>query len=257
MIKKSFLSLITLLFAFSACACGVSSEDYSNALSARDTLKKDYDNLKSQYDTLKNEHDLINTKYNELTVSYNKLDTDYKELESNSTEWLKLSEDERATRLAQAEVDRIAAEEAEKKAKEEQEAARIAAEEEAARIAAEEAAAREAEEKKGYETGITYNDLARNPDDYTGKKVKFKGRVLQVSELSNEIQIRLATKKDSWGYSDDIVYLYFEKSLISSRILDDDIITIYGTAKGLHTYETVLGANVTLPLIYVEKIDIQ
>lgn len=237
--------------------CGVSSEEYSNALSARDTLQKDYDNLKSQYDTLKSEHDLINTKYNELTVSYNKLDTDYKELESNSTEWLKLSEDERATRLAQAEVDRIAAEEAEKKAKEEQEAARKAAEEEAARIAAEEAAAREAEEKKRYETGITYNNLARNPDDYTGKKVKFKGRVLQVSELSNEIQIRLATKKDSWGYSDDIVYLYFEKSLISSRILDDDIITIYGTAKGLHTYETVLGASVTLPLIYVEKIDLQ
>ena len=46
------------------------------------------------------------------------------------------------------------------------------AEEEAAQKAAEEAAAAAAakEEAKGYETGITYDQLARTPDDYKGKK---------------------------------------------------------------------------------------
>ena len=75
--------------------------------------------------------------------------------------------------------------------------------------------------------------MARNPDDYEGKKVKFKGEVLQVAEVNSEIQIRLATKSNSWGgYSDNVIYIYFDESLIS-RILEDDIITIYGTAKGL------------------------
>ena len=46
-------------------------------------------------------------------------------------------------------------------------------EEEAAQKAAEEAAAAAAAEKeaKGYETGITYDQFARTPDDYKGKKI--------------------------------------------------------------------------------------
>ncbi|MCR5686042.1 MAG: toxin regulator, partial [Lachnospiraceae bacterium] len=144
-----------------------------------------------------------------------------------------------------------------KKAEEEKAAADKAAKEEAERKAAEEAAAREAEKKKGYNTGITFNDLARKPDDFKGKKVQFSGRVLQVNEVDTEIQIRLATKKNSWDqYYDDVIYIYFDRSLIPARILDDDIITIYGVSRGLYTYTTVLGASVTLPLIEVEKIDI-
>ena len=70
---------------------------------------------------------------------------------------------------AQAEAEKAKAEE-EKRQLEEAEAQRKA-EEEAAQKAAEEAAAAAAaeEEAKGYETGITYDQLARTPDDYKGK----------------------------------------------------------------------------------------
>ena len=45
------------------------------------------------------------------------------------------------------------------------------------KAAEEAAAAKAAEEAKGYETGITYDQLARTPDDFKGKKVKFYGKV--------------------------------------------------------------------------------
>ncbi len=48
------------------------------------------------------------------------------------------------------------------------------------------------EEKKGYDTGITYDQLARTSDDYKYKKVKFKGKVIQVIEDGDEVQIRFA-----------------------------------------------------------------
>ena len=58
----------------------------------------------------------------------------------------------------------------------EEENARLKAEEEAKKKAEEEEAKRLAEEeaKKGYDTGITYNQIARTPDEYKGKKIKFK-----------------------------------------------------------------------------------
>lgn len=227
--KKTSIFALGLTLTVILSGCGVSQAEFDAVVSERDQMQTKYDELKAEHD----------------------------ELVKNTADWLKLSEEEKAAQLAQAEADRIAAEEAAQKAKEEQEAAQKAAAEASKRKAEEEAAARAEEEKKGYNTGITFNDLSRNPDDYEGKKVKFTGEVLQVTELTNEIQIRLATKPNSWGgYSDNVVYVYFDSDLISSRILEDDIITVYGVARGLHSYTTVLGANVTLPLIEVEKIDV-
>lgn len=241
--RKTSIFALGLTLAVILSGCGVSQAEFDAAVTRRDELQ-------IQYDTVVSERDQMQTKYNELKAEHD-------ELVKNTADWLKLSEEEKAAQLAQAEADRIAAEEAAQKAKEEREAAQKAAAEASKRKAEEEAAARAEEEKKGYNTGITFNDLSRNPDDYEGKKVKFTGEVLQVTELTSEIQIRLATKPNSWGgYSDNVVYLYFDSALISSRILEDDIITVYGVSRGLHSYTTVLGASVTLPLIEVEKIDV-
>lgn len=240
--KKTLLLALSLILVLTLSACGISQTDFDAVISERDEMKAAYDAIVSERD--------------ELQIQYNELNAEHDELVKNTADWLKLSEAEKAAQLAQAEVDRIAAEEAAKKAEEDRIAAEKAAAEEAERHAAEEAAAKAEEEKKGYNTGISFDDLSRNPDSYEGKKVQFTGEVLQVTELTNEVQIRLATKANSWGgYSDDVIYLYFDSNLISSRILEEDIITIYGTSRGLHSYTTVLGANMTLPLIEVAKID--
>ncbi len=154
-------------------------------------------------------------------------------------------EDAKAQELkkkAQAEIDA-----AEKKKKEEE--ARKKAEEEARK--AEEARKKAEEEARGYETGLTYEDLARYPDEHYGEKVKFYGRVLQVMNSGSEYQIRLAIT-DNY---DTVVLAYYDSSMVKGKILEDDEITIYGVSRGDYTYEAVMGNEITVPLIKIDKID--
>ena len=112
-------------------------------------------------------------------------------------------------------------------------------------------AAKEAEEAQGYETGITYDQLARTPDDYKGKKVKFYGKVVQVIEGDKSRQIRLAVNSDY----DTILFGQYDASTVSSRVLEDDMITIYGTSVGTVSYQSTMGGKITIPGVYIEKIE--
>lgn len=241
--KKYYVLAGILVLALSLCSCGVSQEDFS-------ALENDYTALENSYTTLQDNYDA-------LEYDYTVLEDDYAELVEQTADWLLLSEEEKETERLTAEANRIAAEAALEEEQEAQaEAERLAAEQAAIEAAEEEARQAEAE-KIGYETGITFDDLSRNPDDYVNQKVKFKGEVLQVTEVGTEVQIRLATKAASYGgYNDDVIYIYFDSSLISSRLLEDDIITIYGVSKNLYTYETIMGGSVTLPLISVDKLEL-
>lgn len=104
--------------------------------------------------------------------------------------------------------------------------------------------------KKGYDTGITYDQLARTPDKYEGEKIKFKGEVLQVMEEDGTVTIRLAVN----GNYDDVIIGGYDSDLVDSRVLEGDTITIYGESGGLYSYDAVLGNSVTIPLIYIDKI---
>ena len=132
-----------------------------------------------------------------------------------------------------------------------------AKEEEESRAA--EQAEREAKEKAGYDTGISYSQLARTPDEYKGQKVKFTGEVLQVVEGKNENRLRLAVHKSSYGWydGDEILYCGYKPSIVAYRLLEKDIITIYGTAAGLYSYEAVSGATITLPSVWIDKIELE
>ena len=127
------------------------------------------------------------------------------------------------------------------------------AEEETRKKTEEEEQKRQQEEKakKGYDTGITYDQLARDPDDYMYELVKFEGKVLQVLEGKGETQLRLATS----GSYDDVIYCAFNTDLTKSRILEDDYITVYGKSYGLYSYSAVMGNTVTLPMVWVEKLE--
>ena len=115
-----------------------------------------------------------------------------------------------------------------------------------------EAAKKKAEEEaKGYETGITYDQLARTPDDYLLKKVKFYGKVIQVMEGDDSTQIRLAVN-DNY---DTVLYAEYDSSSVTSRVLEDDYITVSGVSAGLLSYESTMGGKITIPSILVEKID--
>lgn len=109
------------------------------------------------------------------------------------------------------------------------------------------------EEARGYDTGITYDQLARTPDSYEGKKVKFYGEVAQVLEDSDSstVQVRLAINGDY----DHMMLCEWSSSSVTSRVLEDDYITISGVSEGLVTYESTMGGDITIPSVMVAKVD--
>ncbi|MDF2790686.1 MAG: toxin regulator, partial [Neobacillus sp.] len=96
-----------------------------------------------------------------------------------------------------------------------------------------------------------YNQLARTPDKYVDEKVKFRGTVIQVIEGDGETQIRLAVNDDY----DRVLFAAFDDSVVTSRVLENDTITIYGTSTGLITYDSTLGGKISIPGISIDKID--
>lgn len=95
-----------------------------------------------------------------------------------------------------------------------------------------------------YKTGITYDQVARTPDDYEGKKMQFTGRVIQVIEGKSETQIRLAVD----GNSDNIILVGFDPDILNgSRVLEDDLVTVSGTSVGTVSYKSTMGGKITIP----------
>lgn len=104
----------------------------------------------------------------------------------------------------------------------------------------------------------SYKELARDPEKFKGKNVKLQGEVIQVSEntFGNGITLRVDITKDSYGFYSDTIYCNYTYSEGESKILEDDIITLYGISKGDTSYTSVLGQKITLPYIEIKYLDI-
>ncbi len=98
----------------------------------------------------------------------------------------------------------------------------------------------------------TYKELARNPDNYKGVTVSLKGEVIQVLESGKNIELRLNID----GNYEETVYVTYTLKEDEGRILEYDIVTIYGSFEGLYSYESVMGAEITLPQIAARYIDL-
>jgi hypothetical protein len=94
----------------------------------------------------------------------------------------------------------------------------------------------------------SYEDLARDPDSVFGDSVKLTGEVIQVMEDGNNYELRVDITKKKWGYTDTIYVSYTRKDG-EPRILEDDIVTLYGYCCGTISYTSVLGATITLPYV--------
>lgn len=114
-----------------------------------------------------------------------------------------------------------------------------------------EAELKKAEEEKNdpstYNTGITYDNLARNPEKYEGEKITFSGTVLQVMEDDGFSHYRIAVD-DNY---DTVLYVEVDHELLDARILEDDYITIYGESIGTVSYESTNSGTITIPAAIV------
>ncbi len=98
----------------------------------------------------------------------------------------------------------------------------------------------------------TYEDVLRYPNSYNGDKCSIYGKVLQKSEGWGKIVLRVGT--GGYGYYDKVFWVEYDASSVKASVIEDDYITVYGKCTGTHTYETVMGASVTIPAINAEKI---
>jgi hypothetical protein len=126
-----------------------------------------------------------------------------------------------------------------------EENARKAAEEEAKRQ--EEEAKKEAEAHK-YETGLTWEDIAR--EGKIGTLGQFEGKILQVINSSYGTSYRIAINGDY----NTVMYVEDTLGKATETLLEDDYVYFKGMSMGTTSYTTVLGAKVTIPSFMVDEI---
>lgn len=89
---------------------------------------------------------------------------------------------------------------------------------------------------------VVYDVLARNTEDYVGAIVHYRGKVAQVQESGARAVLRVnVTNNDGWW--EDTVWVNYS----GPRLLEDDVISLWGKVRGRRTYTAVLGNSITIP----------
>ena len=103
----------------------------------------------------------------------------------------------------------------------------------------------------------TFEQLARNPDKMKDKKVEITGEVIQVIEGIYTNGLRVDITKSEYGWYEDTIYVTYVPKEGEDKILEDDIVTIWGVAEGEYSYNSITGATITLPYVSAEYLEIK
>ncbi len=105
---------------------------------------------------------------------------------------------------------------------------------------------------------VKYEDLARNPDNYKGQNLVFKGEVIQCEQsYGTSYFARVNVTVDEYGFYSDTIYVTFEIPEGEDKILEEDIVKLYGVCQGSETYTSIFGETITIPSLdaaYVELV---
>ena len=96
---------------------------------------------------------------------------------------------------------------------------------------------------------VNYKQLVRNPDKFKGQKVVYMGKVSEVIDPDNDLILRVNVTKNENEQWDDTIWVNYTKPAGSNRILEDDIVQLWGVIKGLRQYQAVLGNQISIPEI--------
>ncbi|MGY3489636.1 hypothetical protein ACVW1C_007519 [Bradyrhizobium sp. USDA 4011] len=103
---------------------------------------------------------------------------------------------------------------------------------------------------------IPYSSLARDPHNWLGAVVTFRGEVVQVMEDGLDVILRVNVTKDiefdSWR--DTVLVFYTKASASESRILEHDIVRLWGGFVGIETYKAIFGNPVSIPAVIARVI---
>ncbi|MGI6214321.1 MAG: Ig-like domain-containing protein [Christensenellales bacterium] len=97
---------------------------------------------------------------------------------------------------------------------------------------------------------IQYDSASRYPGSYKGDKCSFSGKVLQVMSGVSTTSYRISSR----GNYNNVVYVTIKNSDITTPIIEDDKVTVYGKYNDNYTYTSIFGASITLPSVSAERI---
>lgn len=108
---------------------------------------------------------------------------------------------------------------------------------------------------------VDYKELCRYPEKYEGTKIVVKVKVSQIIDANfsgSEKAWRTYTDTSGYGfYADDEYYMLDKRGGDAVKILDDDIITVYGEFTGLEKITRALTSTTDeLPCIEVKYADL-
>ena len=105
-------------------------------------------------------------------------------------------------------------------------------------------------------SSYSFDQIARNPEEYRGKDAVIRGEVIQVEEGWNLFRMRVDITPVSYGWTDTI-YVNCRRGLNGPKILEGDVVTFYGKLNGTYTYTAILGQKVTLPYLDADYYQIE
>lgn len=108
---------------------------------------------------------------------------------------------------------------------------------------------------------VDYKELCRYPEKYEGTKITVKVKVSQIIDANfsgSEKAWRTYTDNSGYGfYADDEYYMLDKRGSDAVKILDDDIINVYGEFTGLEKITRALTSTTDeLPRIEVKYADL-
>lgn len=96
--------------------------------------------------------------------------------------------------------------------------------------------------------GVEFDDLMRNNEKYVGNILYLEGKIIQATNrYGDTYALRVSITEEELGFGTtfytDPIYVNYA----GDRILEDDIVGIYGRVVGIKEYTSVLGTPIALP----------
>lgn len=96
-----------------------------------------------------------------------------------------------------------------------------------------------------------FEEIARDSEALVGQRVTFTGEIIQV--LDGEY--RMNVTQNDYGFYEDTIYFIYDIG-DGDRLLEGDIVTIWGNSLGFVSYTALLGQEVTLPAIEARRVEL-
>lgn len=107
---------------------------------------------------------------------------------------------------------------------------------------------------------VPYRTLFRHAEEYNGKSIYFRGKIVQVLESEEEegnfqLRVNVTPPGDGSLWWTDTVYLFYRDAPV--RVLEDDIVAFVGRGAGVLTYTSVEDVEITIPALVVQSLIIE